>query len=433
MSSPASSLVGLAEQISHNAEVLQKLLDSSSSLQSSIKVDDDPKQEVMVENEAIFRARCNLVEASQAILDLALDPWDRLRYTIETNLMNIAAIRVVNYFGIAKLVPMTGSVSFTDLAKVVKVNTPLLERILRYCFTFRLFKESPPGCVAHTALSEVIPEMSPWIRNATSEMFQASFLKMPDALQIWSEPAEPHIRQIPLNLALGNDKSFFENLDTAGAMETFSSAMACLTGKQTLNLQHMVNGFDWAALGEGPVVDLGGGNGHVSVTIAKAFSNLRLIVEDLPSNAEPARSTIPEDLQSRVSFLEHNFFEPQPMIEAKAYFARRIFHDWPDEDCLRIIQQLMPQLKEGKKLFIADQVLPPAGTVSLYEESRFRSSDLVMFATVGGKERSMEDWKRLLARADGWLGIVAYRQPAGSRLAMLEVQYVCNSPRSSPC
>jgi 6-hydroxytryprostatin B O-methyltransferase len=101
-----------------------------------------------------------------------------------------------------------------------------------------------------------------------------------------------------------------------------------------------------------------------------------------------------------------------------------VFHDWPDEDCIRIIQQLMPQLKKRKKMFVADQILQPPGTTSMYSENTTRRRDMLMFLIAGGKERSLDNWEALFAKADAPLKVVAYRQPRGSQLAMLEVELV---------
>jgi hypothetical protein len=76
-------------------------------------------------------------------------------------------------------------------------------------------------------------------------------------------------------------------------MKLFSEAMECLKGGGVQDPSCIINGFDWAALGEGPVVDLGGGNRHISVAIAKAFPRLRIVIEDLPSNGTRERD-IPE-------------------------------------------------------------------------------------------------------------------------------------------
>jgi hypothetical protein len=112
------------------------------------------------------------------------------------------------------------------------------------------------------------------------------------------------------------------------------------------------------------------------------------------------------------------------MTEAKAYFARIVFYDWLEEDCERIIRPLMPQLEDGKKLFIADQILPPPGNISIYAENTLRRMDMFMFSVAGGKERSLDERKTLFAKADVRLKFAAYRQSRGRQLPMLEVEVV---------
>lgn len=46
-------------------------------------------------------------------------------------------------------------------------------------------------------------------------------------------------------------------------------------------------GFDWAALGEGSlVVDVGGGIGSTSMTLAKAFPHLKFCIQDRPKTVK---------------------------------------------------------------------------------------------------------------------------------------------------
>lgn len=52
----------------------------------------------------------------------------------------------------------------------------------------------------------------------------------------------------------------------------------------------------------------------------------------------------------------------------------------------------------------------------------FRSFDLTMMAIANGRERDLEDWRALLASVDGRLTIAKVSQPAGSRMAIIEVQ-----------
>lgn len=53
------------------------------------------------------------------------------------------------------------------------------------------------------------------------------------------------------------------------------------------NRLKIFQGFDWAGLGEGNiVVDVGGGIGSTSMTLAKAFPHLKFCVQDRPKTVE---------------------------------------------------------------------------------------------------------------------------------------------------
>ena len=43
----------------------------------------------------------------------------------------------------------------------------------------------------------------------------------------------------------------------------------------------------------------------------------------------------------------HDFFTPQPIKGARAYFMRSVLHDWPDESCRRILYHLKDAMEPG--------------------------------------------------------------------------------------
>lgn len=71
--------------------------------------------------------------------------------------------------------------------------------------------------------------------------------------------------------------------------------------------------------------------------------------------------------------MEHDFFKPQPVKDADAYFFRLVFHDWPDQECTEILRNLVPALKNGASILICDSVLPEPNTVPnrLEREARY--------------------------------------------------------------
>jgi len=162
-----------------------------------------------------------------------------------------------------------------------------------------------------------------------------------------------------------------------------------------------LQGFDWAGLGEGSlVVDVGGGIGSTSMTLAKAYPHLRFCIQDRPKTVELGiavsepplavrifayranlgmERTLSRNVRIRKSDLprlsphipatydpliytrtDHDFFTPQPVQSAAVFLLRVITHDWPDEFVTQILLQLRHAATPQTKLILADYVLPLA-------------------------------------------------------------------------
>ncbi|KAI4141665.1 MAG: hypothetical protein L6R39_005240 [Caloplaca ligustica] len=97
------------------------------------------------------------------------------------------------------------------------------------------------------------------------------------------------------------------------------------------DLKHLVDNFDWAGVGNGMVVDIGGSHGFVSVRLASSFPQLRCIVQDLPEVVEGGKARTPNELTDRVQSMAHNFLSEQPVKDADVYLLRWILHNWSDK------------------------------------------------------------------------------------------------------
>lgn len=136
--------------------------------------------------------------------------------------------------------------------------------------------------------------------------------------------------------------------------------------------EHFISSYDFASLGQATFVDVGGSHGQVSIPIAQRYPNLRCIVQDLPTVIVTGEAQLPANVKDRVSFMAHDFWTKQPVINADVYFFRWIFHAWPDSLAVKILQQLIPSLKEGAKVLINDICMPPPKAISLYQERWIR-------------------------------------------------------------
>jgi len=259
-----------------------------------------------------------------------------------------------------------------------------------------------------------------------SDIYTASFQAWPQALRLYKEELGP--RNLPLNIGLADDRGFFEIIasDPEG-MTKFGQAMKSYSNVSGgSDRSCFIRGFDWESLGEGPLVDLGGGYGHVAVALAEEFPNLNIIVQDLPSNTNAANAQIPAHMQRRVTFQPQNFFEDQPVgLYPKAYLLKSVLHDWNDADCVRILSKIMPAVRRGTRIFIMDRLASTAvdGHVPSHYESRTQFMDLLMWSLFGAKERNEEDWTRLAKLVDPNLKVQAVKTFVGSDWGMVEMGY----------
>ena len=110
-----------------------------------------------------------------------------------------------------------------------------------------------------------------------------------------------------------------------------------------------------------------------------------------------------DDLQGRVTFMQHNFFDQQPIYSAGAYFIRQCIHNWNDDDCVRILRAFVPALEHCKPrtpLLINDTILPNLDARSKIEEHGLRQLDIGMLVVVGAKQRTIEQFQKILKLAD---------------------------------
>lgn len=133
-------------------------------------------------------------------------------------------------------------------------------------------------------------------------------------------------------------------------------------GMPGLGMEPLVGAYNWDALGEATVVDVGGSHGELAKRLLLKYPKLSFVIQDLSSTIDGGHQ------QSRLSFMEHNFFDKQP-VQADAYMFRWIFHDWPDKACTKILQNLIPALKQGARILIMDFCVPePSQAPRMAEE-----------------------------------------------------------------
>lgn len=317
--------------------------------------------------------------------------------------------------------------SYADIAKACNVNQADLERIIRYSTHDLIFHEPVAGHVAHTSFSAALATqkgLRALVHLNLEDLANAS-TKLVEAQEKW--PGSEESTHSAWNLALGTDAHVFEGRLLANRDEwsqTFIDMMEYDNKQPLYDLRHVENAFDWQAVDE--MVDLGGGSGDLGLALANTFPHLQVFVADRPETVATGRERITEAMMPRLRFVGCDFFAPLPTTIAnkKTFLLRRILHDWSDKFAAKIVQTLLPALKDGATMLIMDMILPEPGVLPDAMDRIVRGLDLSMKHILNAKERSQSEWQSLLASVDKTLVIKSIARPDGSALSMLEIKSV---------
>ncbi|KAG7439818.1 O-methyltransferase [Guyanagaster necrorhizus] len=323
------------------------------------------------------------------------------------------------------------------IAALCRTSSGKLARILRLLASEHIFREVSPDVFANNRISSLLDTKKSVDRFAQSKwdggVGIAAFvsytgghtLKFTSYLaETMRDPSfaysEDHIKA-PFNYTLKTDLPFWQWLDLPEnevERRKFGLAMTCAPKTS----------FEWGLLPKNSVVvDVGGGVGMATLPVARAFPDLRIIIQDRPKFVEDARKLWKEELpiavsSGHVAFQVHDFFEPQPIQAADVYLMRWIMHDWNDPLCISILKRLRDAAGPGTKLLIVDALmshacrdpfaydiagaakpLPPKPLLANFGHARVGEYlfDLQMLVTVNGQERTIRQFSDILQVA-GW-------------------------------
>jgi hypothetical protein len=151
--------------------------------------------------------------------------------------------------------------------------------------------------------------------------------------------------------------------------------------------------YDFGAIGK--LADIGGGSGTLLAAVLGAHPGLRGILFDQPAVvAEAAPILERAGVADRTEVVGGDFFASVPA--ADAYVMKAILHDWSDADSTRILQTIRSASAVTTRLLIVERVLGGPNN-----DLDGKLMDLHMLVMPGGLERTLDEWRTLLA-AGGW-------------------------------
>ncbi|KAK5991391.1 O-methyltransferase lcsG [Cladobotryum mycophilum] len=366
----------------------------------------------------------------QRLLDSLMDMWYLVQGPSEsvfnfahTVMPDTAALNILNHFDFWSAVPLDGTASYADIAKHTSLPEEVVQRVLEHAVTLRIFSEKEPKqsptLIEHTSRSAALAK-SAGLRALVSAIVDdsgAPMMVMTEALRKYSygkpnlspEMSETAFALLRSGGGLGKYANSWDLIENDGEGErkgwrqrSFVDFMSYL--REIFRYEEIIErAYDWEAAGDINVVDLGGSAGHDSFALARKHPNLTITIQDL-AEVQPVFEKIrPAEVESQVSFMVHDFFQPQT-VSADVYLIKVILHDWPDKEAIKILRGLVPALRPGARVLFIDYV----GKQSEAEETPLPRSikqmgtatDLRMMALFNGKERPVEAWKEIFRAAD---------------------------------
>ncbi|KAI1123504.1 S-adenosyl-L-methionine-dependent methyltransferase [Nemania abortiva] len=293
-----------------------------------------------------------------------------------------------------------GGATNAELASMTKVDPALMKRLLRYYQSFGMIDQPADDQYRANAMTSAMVLRAarsgvPFYFKAIAPCLNAlpQFLRDTKYANITDENNAPWQRGQQTHK---NPFDWFR--DHPDIMELFVPWMVSQRDGLPLFLEAM--DFEKEFAGEGtnettPVfVDIGGASGHQCVALRQKHPNLvgRVILQDREEviqqvNAHPIPGF--EGIETQ----PHDFFTPQPVKGARAYYMRNVLHDWPDHKCVEILENIKSAMTEESRILIDEMVLPERG-------APWRATQLdFLMSCAAAAERSRDEWFALLDKA----------------------------------
>lgn len=170
------------------------------------------------------------------------------------------------------------------------------------------------------------------------------------------------------------------------AARKFDSSMSAVT---KLVANEICVAFDFST--SATVVDVGGGEGTLLRAVLRWNLGVSGVLVDRVHVLE--RVLVDADLTGRLVTVPSNFFEDIPAGH-DVYILSRVLHDWNDDDCGQILRVCRTACHQNATLLVLERILPRDGSSSLAVPW-----DIQMLTVTGGRERTEDEYSRLLLKA----------------------------------
>jgi hypothetical protein len=308
-------------------------------------------------------------------------PADRLRELLAGYWVS-QSLFVAAELGLADLLA-DGPRSAADLAAAAGADPDAVHRLLRALASVGVFAGRDDGRFGLTPLADLLRTGAPgsqrdaarmrgdWQYRAWGELLACVRTGRPAFERLFGAPLFEYLAGRPDKAAV------------------FDGAMVGIHGRESAA---MLAAYDFG--GVGTLADVGGGNGSLLTAVLRQYPAMHGVLFDLPGVAARADTALrAAGLAGRYRAVGGSFLDAVPP-GADAYLLRHILHDWDDDQAARILRNVRAAMGDGGRVLVVETVIPPGN-----DPSFAKLLDLNMLVLFGGRERTVDEFRRLFEAA----------------------------------
>ncbi|HEV2902477.1 MAG TPA: methyltransferase [Gaiellaceae bacterium] len=259
-----------------------------------------------------------------------------------------------------------GAARLEELAERAGADPDPLRRLLRYLVPRGVFAEAD-GSYANNEVSRLLLDEGGW----------RQWLDLDGAPGIWAESWTGLLEAVRTGSPNRDEAWYYDELARTGRAASFDALMA---DQVEANAREVAEAYDWSQIAH--VVDVGGGTGMMLRTLLAAHPHLRGTLFDLPQVVESAEPADRLDVVAGDLLVD-------PLTRGDAYVLSQILHGFPDDGAARVLSRCMDAGGDGARILVVEAVLSERPTA---DEASF---DLFMFTLGGGRQRTLDELRRL--------------------------------------
>jgi len=285
-----------------------------------------------------------------------------------------------------------GRTGIEDLATAAGAHGESLHRVLRHLVSKGVFEETSPGQFALNEPARALLDSGVRL-GMDLDSFGGRMASAWGSLLSAVRTGAPAYHEI-------FGRPFWDDLKAHPGIAASFDALMGPAGHGTPDPDVLITS-DWESVRS--VVDVGGGTGSLLAEILRERPAVRGTLVDLPATvARSADVFSAAGVADRVTTAAQSFFDPLP-AGADLYLLKNVLADWPDREATNLLRRCADAARPAGRIVVLGGVSP---------DERGASPALLMMVLVGGKERSLSEF-RALARAAGLEVHAAQRQASG--------------------